>query len=380
MRDWKIPAPDPDRPECPYIPGFVMQATEHEPPTPFGRGQHYPKSTRTEPPLGWIEDLPQTRYVLEYPPLETQWPHGKPRRTATITVTGRIPNGRDRRAKLVVCEVLVGGNNRPYTAVAKVYDALYYDAEEIDETWIVSNTDEDYSKEAWAYSTLQTTKRPQKPGFAPAYFGSWTFDLSLTLQGKAYKRPVRFILIEHIHGACMRDLMTLKNHDSDRCRCSRIEHYPDAFQYDEAYRLDVLAQLLEGIVRQRHAGVAQADHAPRNVMLVPSPRGAPEPLAVPRVVLIDYNQARIDQYGRYRHLFPSDKPLPQNPAEHFWNTRFSDFHGWRPDEWASYSKEARDSVRNWLIRTFVQNGADKFRPIKDEILEEISDLLAPKHK
>ena len=65
---WQPPLPDPARPKCPYTPGFVMRATEHKPPAPFGRFGRYPLGTWRGPPEDLLAKLPQTRHVLEYPP------------------------------------------------------------------------------------------------------------------------------------------------------------------------------------------------------------------------------------------------------------------------------------------------------------------------
>ncbi|KAI0417884.1 hypothetical protein F5X98DRAFT_339090 [Xylaria grammica] len=363
---WVPPPPGPDRPECPYIPGFVMKAREHVPPVPFGQFGRYPPGKRDDPPDDLIATLPQTRHVLEYPPEDTQWPRGKPRRTATITVTERIIHGHDQRSKLVVCQVLVGGDNRPFTAVAKIYDALYYVPLEHGEEYVVQDAEWDYSGEATAYATLQATKIPQKPGFTPAYYGSWTFDLSLAMQGKAYKRSVRLILIEHIQGATLRDLSTPKHPDSE----------PSAHHYDEAYRLEVLAQLLEGVVMQKHAGVDQHDLASRNVMICPDPRKAEKPLSAPRVVLIDYNIAIVTKYSRYGPIpFFEDKPLPPNPVQLFWTAGLYDFYGWCPDEWHREGG-LKKPFQDWLIKTFIWNNAAKFEPLhEDHPLRKTLDSL-----
>lgn len=307
--------------------------------------------------------MPPARHVLDYPPQDTRWPRGKPRRTATVTITARISNGSDHRAKLVVCQVLIGGEDRPYPAVAKIYDPLYYTPLELGEEYIVHEADSDYSCEATAYTLLQSTTKPQKPGFIPAYYGSWTFDLSLVLQGKTYKRPVRLILIEHIQGTSLRDLYTLKPAKSE----------PDAYHYSEGYRLEVLAQLFEGIVRQCHAGLGQHDLSPRNVMVVPDPRKAMESISVPRVVLIDYNQAYISKYTKYGPFSCEKNPLPPNPAQYFWDSGLDDFYGWRPVEWNS----SKVPFRNWLVARFVRNNGSKFAPIeKNHPLREFMDSLA----
>ncbi|KAI0517548.1 hypothetical protein F5B22DRAFT_603349 [Xylaria bambusicola] len=348
--DW-TPPPDPDCPQCPYLPGLVIHATEHEPPAAFGLSKGYPRKTRRDPSRDLVQVIPKTAHVLEYPPEETQWsPDKAPPRTATLTITERLANGSDRRAKLVVCRVLVKGHSRAYTAVAKIYDPLYYSPEGLGEAWVVKDADSDYSCEALAYRSLQEPLHPQKPGFTPDYYGSWTFDSVLTHQNKAYKRSIRLILIEHIQGTSMRNLYTSKHPDSE----------PDAFHYDEAYRLAVLAELCEGWVKQIHGGINQRDLAPRNVMLAPSPQEGITPAGVPRVVLIDYNAAVVYEH-HYLKPFPvTQKSLPPNPGDYFWNDDWSPFIGWCPKEWNNPERR-KELAQRWLSKTFLQNETDFVR-------------------
>ncbi|KAI0971111.1 hypothetical protein F4678DRAFT_433768 [Xylaria arbuscula] len=348
------PLPDPDRPECPYLPGFVINAMEHEPPPASGRG--YPPKTRRDPPEDYINRMTQTSHVLDYPPQDTRWTHSAPPRTATLTIMERIPNGRDRRAKLVVCRVLVNGHHQSYTAVAKIYDALYYSPEDSLEAYVTMHADRDYSWEALAYVSLQTPKHPQKPGFVPEYYGSWTFDLTLTRQGKAHKRSIRLILIEHIRGTSISKLYTCKHPDSQ----------PDAFHFPEAYRLDILAEIYEGVAKQLHAGINQCDVAPRNVMLVPSPQEGMTSRAAPRVVLIDYNQATVFKHTKIALLGygNEDQPLPLNPAQYYWDYPLDEFRGWYPAEW-NLGEQGLKSYQDWLLARFIRNHTD-FAPIEKD--------------
>lgn len=103
-------------------------------------------------------------------------------------------------------------------------------------------------------------------------------------------------LIEHLAGSTIESLLAYKDSGNDT---------PDAYHYDEGYRLNVLAELLEGTVKQIHSGLVQKDMAPRNVMLVPGPsHGAVSSRSVPRVVLLDYSGAIVyplTKQKRYPH-------------------------------------------------------------------------------
>ncbi|KAI0977592.1 hypothetical protein F4678DRAFT_413518 [Xylaria arbuscula] len=211
--------------------------------------------------------------------------------------------------------------------------------------------DMDYSHEAAAYRHLQKTKHLQKPGFAPGYYGSWTFNLDLIWQGKQHKRSIRVILIEYLHGSSIRDLYTRKRPD-----------VRDAFHYDEAYRLAVLAELAEGVVKHYHAGVNQHDLSPRNVMLVPSPQGNTSQRSLPRVVLIDYNIAIVFEHTKYGRRRCQDLSRPPNPAQFFWRNGFLEFYGWAPVKWYE-SGQGKQSYRKWLLAKFEGNNANHFAPI-----------------
>ncbi|KAI0517546.1 hypothetical protein F5B22DRAFT_645729 [Xylaria bambusicola] len=362
--------PDPYRPICPYLPGLVIQATEHEPPAPFGKGR--PLSTYKSPSFEVLKSIPQTRYVLNYPYPVTQWPHNEPPRTAMLTITDAISVGEDRGAQLVVCQVLAHGQDKPRTAVAKIYDPLYYDKyDDISfPRYMVDAAEKDYGREVMAYRHIQATRSLQEPGFAPDYYGSWTFNLMLPLQDKECKRSIRLILIEHIRGTTIKSL----------CK-------PNAFHYDESYRLEVAAKILKGIMKQVHSRLEQNDLAPRNVMVVPTPQAATSTQALSRVVLIDYGKAVLlpgwqnvedslkDTTGDHKDTSGEGREyqipkLPSNPVDRFWDWEMEYFNGWRPTQWEGDTKQARICYQKWLFERFGQNTTD-FAPIKKMHLLEI---------
>ncbi|KAI0188889.1 hypothetical protein EV127DRAFT_433240 [Xylaria flabelliformis] len=350
---------DDDRPPCPYIPGLVMQITEHQPPAPFGQGG-YPPSRHSYLPENLLEEMSQIQQVLVCRPQDTQWPSDTLPRSGVLTITKTLSIGEARGAQLVVCSILQG-QKKPNEVVAKVYDPLYYPYNDDrtnasqDVVWMA---DKDYSREAVAYKHLQTTKEAQKPGFMPEYYGSWTFDLPLTRQGKVHKRSIRLLLIENLAGSSILELY------------SRNSRVPNAFHYNEAYRLDVLAEILEGVVKQLHSGLDQRDLSPRNVMIVPSPRETMPPLYVPRVVLIDYNIAVVFKHTKYRRHPHQDLSLPRNPAEFYWSSPPDDFQGWVPTKW--YNEDQR-TYQEWLLSRFGGKHASRFAPIEKK-LELGSDI------
>ncbi|KAI0468045.1 hypothetical protein F4859DRAFT_492479 [Xylaria cf. heliscus] len=352
------PPPDVDHPPLPYVSGFVLQVKEHHPPPPFGPGGYSPP-TYPYKMSAWIRTVTQTQQVLASPLQDTKWPSDTSPRSGVVTITKTISVGEDRGAQLVVCNVLIRGQKEHYTAAAKIYDPLYYPF-----TGIISNgpqnvvwlADADYSREAAAYRHLQTTKNLQKPGFAPEYYGSWTFDLALTHQGKVYKRSVRLVLIEHIAGPSILDLY------KSNPREPNIE--PNAFHYNEAYRLDVLAEIVEGVAKQVHSGLYQKDLSARNVMLVPGPPQTMPPLSVPRVALIDYNASvifELTKQGRHPSQYLS---LPMNPIDLYWESPPQELDSWVPIEWYD---EGKEHYQQWLLTRFGGEHAGRFAPLQEKL-------------
>ncbi|KAK3368731.1 hypothetical protein B0H63DRAFT_529098 [Podospora didyma] len=236
------------------------------PPPPFARG--YPEGTWTfDPTDQHLESITQTERVLERPPLDGP-PTSSAPRSARLKITATLATGDGRGAQVVVC--LVEPTTRaekPFHAVAKIYDPLYY------------------------------------------------------------------------NGVRMMDLLV----DDGRLP----DHEPNALRLDERYRLKVLAMILDGVVRQVHAGLEQRDLAPRNIIIMPPPRSATESsgdnykngslqqLTVTRVVLIDYNIARVSVKMIYGQMaFPRAK-LPPNPILYFRRSTLYEHElvGWLPPEW-----------------------------------------------
>jgi hypothetical protein len=318
-----------------------------------------------------MQSVPQSELVVDNPPLETLPSQAE---IAQLTINTPISVGSARGAQVVTCSVSPHGeaSGEPFQAVAKIYDALYYRFSESlanEPRNVVTQADKDYSREAVAYEYLQETG--QTGAFAPAYYGSWTFNLPITSRGKTQTRPVRLILIERLGG------ITIRN--------SLIQNGPrgagkDAFHYPEEYRLEVLALAMDGYVRQLHSGIDQLDLAGRNVMLAPrapsaEPDGQSAPvvagLLLPRVVLIDYNTAIVysmTKSGRPPHM---DWPRPCNPMLHFWDEPMNEFGGWVPHQWHDNPK----FMQEWLQRRFGTEEKRKlYTPVEEELVVTDYDL------
>lgn len=355
-QSWSPPE-DPDKPSFPYIPGLTLELDRHIPRPP----QFVENLRKTLQPLpflprDYLRSVPQSKVVIDNPPLETD-PPTLPE-TARLVVTAPIVAGALRGAQVLSCTIHPQADSgdtqlKPFQAVAKIYDPLYYNFEiELggEPQDVVHWANHHYSNESAAYEQL--LKAGHTGLSAPLYYGSWTFRLPIISNGKSCTRSVRLILIEQLNGKTFRDTRIRNN--------PNIQMGLDSFHYPEEYRLEILAQAMDGFVRQLRSGVNQFDFAGRNVVLVSDSNSSATSggLTLPRVVLIDYNNATVDVAS------PKQCPLslPENPVSTFWKAcLWEEFGGWVPHEW-----EDGKAQRRWLLRRF--NGDDRrqlYQPISE---------------
>jgi hypothetical protein len=333
-----VPPPDPDKPNCPYVSGFKAEIRTHTPPPPFG-GPRYPPATRPGVSDDYLSSVTQSQHVLSHPFRDTPTPPMP--KTADLTVIRPLDIGNSRGAQVLLCSARQASHTQPFTAVAKIYDPLYYSfsaslamGTPVDVVW---RAESDYSKEAAAYEHLNEVHL--SGGFAPKYFGSWTFTLPLKVSNKIHQRSVRLVLMEYIDGTSMLNVFA-QNRGPYQER--------DAFHLDLGYRLEVLARLLDGVVRQSHAGLGQRDLAPRNVMLSPPPQQHSGQIKPPsRIVLLDYNNSLVYKKSKKTPGWTNTRKLPINPMQYFWNDSL-DFAGWMPPEWIRH----RNLFQKWLVDQF----------------------------
>lgn len=343
------PLPDPDKPNCPYLPGFEVDIRNYVAPPPFGN-RLYPSQPR--PPITdeWLRSATQTKQVLTYPPLET--PPPMQYEVARLTIKKVLASGNSRGAQVLLCSIRKP-NAEPFTAIAKIFDPLYYSSVTdiaCSPIEVVDLVDGHYSREAAAYEFLRSIG--QTGSFAPEYFGSWTFSLPISYEGQERQRPIRLILIEYLAGACMRDLF--------------VENGPgqiDASHLSAQYRLRTLAMLLEGVVRQHHAGLSQRDLAPRNVIILPHPDEFPDDTGPKRVVLIEYNISVVWELSTNGKLPFQLARLPQNPNQQYWEDSLIDFEGWTLPEWYRNPRLRQE----WLVREFGGDQAVLYEPVEEQV-------------
>lgn len=362
------PPEDPDKPTFPYHPGFSAQIHRHAPPPAYATPEELEKLGHEERPSlkeEYLKTVTQSEAVALHPPADgIPLTHAE---KAQLSIMAPIAIGANQGAQLVECTVSLEDGHR-FTACAKIYDPLYYNFQTSigysprDCVW---EADEDYIVETWAYNFLE--EQTGQPGsFAPRFYGSWTFTLPITLKarGLTVERPVRLILIERLYGNSIQG--------------SRVQNNPapgaltDSYHFPEEYRLEVLARAMDVYVKQRRAGIEQNDFAGRNIVLVPSDGESESQsdkicgLDMPRVVLVDYNNAtpRTD-------LLDSEQvdSRPKNPALMFWRQYlWEDVAGWVPGGWKDV-----DVQQEWLVRRFCRpDQQELYRSLPEWLLERWS--------
>jgi hypothetical protein len=304
-----------------------------------------------------LKSVTQTELVLAHPQLDhPNTVSSSPAATATLTILETLAVADGRGAQLVVCSVTPNPcPETPDVFVAKIFDPLYYSFECLhaanvaeDVSWLA---DVDYTHEAAALNYLEGMRKAGRTGLAaPKYYGSWTFSLPITHAGVEVQRSVRLVLMENIKGHSILDICL------DQALFS---------QYTEADRLDILAMVLDGSVRQCHAGVHQRDLAARNVILRPAPTPSPsesnkQPL--PQPIIIDYNGAVVFELSRNGKRPCQLTKLPANPIDFFWNSTFHEFYGWIPPMWQFSPRLGQQ----WMKERFGGEAvASQYEPVRD---------------
>ncbi len=313
----------------------TLRIRKHVPPEPF-TGAYGPSP---RPPADWsrwkgqnLWEVDRVEFALANPPLDTS-PRGSLEGTLverTLTVTG-VKTIRHRGGAHVVSCFLDQDPSTEY--IAKVFDGVDYpQGEPINGTDCMTLADLDYSIEAWAYRTIQPAIGGM--GFAPAYYGSWTFPVG--------ERWVRMILLELVQGECMLDI--IRRAENDNGRAVDYTRLPS-----EDFRIRVLKSIREAhLFIWWHAGVRHDDLEARNVMVKPDGNA----------LIIDFNNVYIydftpmyDMHPRTREQNP--RPLPPSLVERLWpfprgyRADYPWIH-WIPQRWI----EDPTLAAEWLAETY----------------------------
>jgi serine/threonine protein kinase len=279
------------KPPHPYIARAVFTAKRHQPPAPFG-GRY---SRLSSPNPDELLHSNQVEWCRSHPPLPGETHSEDTRR---IVIKDALRNGTDCGAQVLITE---DGQ------VAKVYDPLYYAFATSDrpdrKRDVTTHADSEYSIESAAYSELQHSA--MQGGIMPNYYGSWTLDLTIDMDGQEVAREVRMIIIEHVPGVQMLQL--------------------DPDDLSERERENIMRKVIEADYDLREAGVLHEDVSPRNIMISQASSFSDPDL---RVTFVDYGSSTV-----YRICYDGPTlPEYQNPLFEWTAASMWSSWGWLPLE------------------------------------------------
>lgn len=303
---------------CLYSPGTTLVLKRHVPPPPCGVYYQDPAPNITLP-----EQVSKLKWCLTHPPRPGIIDHQD---TRTIVLKEKIRTGSQCGA-----QVLLTNDG----LVAKIYDPLYYCI--FNRDWrsetinVTAHADQDYSNEAAAYSAIQGTSTQGR--CTPRYYGSWTANVPIQVEGREHIREVRLVLVEYIEGIQMRDLnpseLTLKA------------------------RENIMRKVIEADTDLRLAGLEHQDFEPRNIMiLVPPAHSGTEQLCKSTYEEPDLGVRIIDfAYSLVYDLAGQARPgAGRNNPLFFWaGADIYSEYGWLP-QW--------QEATNWMWEMWGCGGED----------------------
>ncbi|KAK2057307.1 hypothetical protein LY76DRAFT_636610 [Colletotrichum caudatum] len=196
----------------------------------------------------------------------------------------------------------------------------------------------------------------QRTGFfpsAPQFFGGWTTSVSSVDDDFAEKsRRVAILALEYIDGVSLEGLYI----PSGPLRKTVTLYEEDApvreFHTDQDQRMQIMEQILDGIVTQEHAGVDCTELDPGDIII--TLRTSDQYLQKPRAVRVGYGRAIVDELRTEPVEMWKEFPLKVHPLRRFRWTLLEDFHGWIPTEWRGPDDDVEDTpdLDLWMLNTF----------------------------
>ena len=245
---------DPDgKPSLPYKPGFKFTAFSRELPSPADIHNATMISGKREHELTQSQIGHCLADSVEDAPFDSKT-------KKELIITSLIRVGSSRGAQLVVVND---------DMVAKIYDPLYYN--EYEGRWkqdVVKRAHDDYVREAVPYDKLRTSTAAAQ--ITPAFYGAWSTSITTPIDDVNTKdRIVRLILIERLHGQCMR--------------------YINPLELRKKVRSKALMKVLDAETVLFEAGIRHCDFHPRNIIM-DIPAGLNPAI---KVHIVDFGQSEI---------------------------------------------------------------------------------------
>ncbi|KAK2035473.1 hypothetical protein LX32DRAFT_700251 [Colletotrichum zoysiae] len=225
---------------------------------------------------------------------------------------------------------------------------------------ITTQADSAFSDEFGVYSHLY---RHHLTGFsgaefapvAPEFFGGWTTTVTSGHDAFANQtRKVAVLALEYIEGVRLQQLFRRAGPTRQTVTLyeDNTDGPPASFRTDQAQRMQIMAQVMNGTVEQEFNGVDHCDLHPKNIII--TMRNMGQALEKPRAVLVSYSRAIVDSLRTepakmWRHF-----PKKPHPIVRFGWHRLVCFEGWVPLEWRGPEHDIDDCVEldRWMLDTF----------------------------
>ncbi|KAK1579242.1 uncharacterized protein LY79DRAFT_523031, partial [Colletotrichum navitas] len=162
-------------------------------------------------------------------------------------------------------------------------------------------------------------------------------------------RKIAVLAVEYVNGVCLQDLFYPWGPVEGRVRLYEKTKYSASFTTKQGQRMQIMAQLMDGIITQEFAGLDHCGVLPKNVIIT-MPRNHNKP----RAVLVDYGRAIIDQQRTSPAEFWKHFPTKHHTIPRFGHKILERFRGWVPLEWRGPPDhhEHTPLLYQWMMITF----------------------------
>ncbi|TDZ46846.1 hypothetical protein CTRI78_v008920 [Colletotrichum trifolii] len=348
-----------------YKPGKHLTLFKYDPPEPHGTSLlPVPDGFDTDTAC-WSEEnehISRTQDVYGHKPLNFNPETARDDQKVTLKIKKSLAGGLEALTQVLLCNVvkqhdyshphpLTGAiGKEPTEVVAKVFDPMFFpwNFDLLEGPWKETvRADVEISCEAGAYRELEEKGLTGPGTIAPKYYGTYAARIKTHNEHADEKaRWVSVILLEYIDGKTIQGLCAnqegyLIPRPARACP-PYASNIPDISNLD--VRLQILAMLLEGCVKQLHVGVDQNSLLPENVMV--SKKGSKI-----RVTLIHYRDSSVDSKLTEPDRLYDEFERPPHPTIDFNEYSLSHFAGWFPAEWL----DEPEKLTEWLEKQFPED-------------------------
>ncbi|EFQ31966.1 hypothetical protein CGRA01v4_13147 [Colletotrichum graminicola] len=245
----------------------------------------------------------------------------------------------------------------------KVYDALFWHKHlEITERNIKVTilADSAFSDEFGVYHFLHQKgltgfdhRRTGYAAIASRFYGGWkTSVTSLSDEFSKKSRQVAILALEYVDGVSLAYLFKASGPSQRTVTLYQDKPPTRSFHTNQDQRMQIVAQLLNGIVSQEYLGLDGAELHPEKVII--TMKSLDKYLSKPRAVLVGYRQAILDKLRTEPAQAWAEFDKKLHPITRFSWEILEDFEGWIPAKWKPPEDDPDDTpdLDYWFVTTF----------------------------